>query len=186
MVVVDNERRYLAANVGARLLFRLTLDEFRSRQIEDLTPPHMLPILHRRWSQLMAHGAVADRYDVGFPDGSALQIVYCALANALPGQHLIVFAPAAWPEDELAEAEEDVITPGHRGPLSPREREVVSLIAMGASLEQLADELTISVSTVRTHLRNAVQKLGARNRAHAIALAMQHGLIDIRRPDPPT
>jgi DNA-binding CsgD family transcriptional regulator len=41
--------------------------------------------------------------------------------------------------------------------------------------------LTISVATVRTHVRNILRKLNARNRAHAISLAMQHGLLDARR-----
>lgn len=178
MVLVDNDRRYLAANAAGRLLFRLTLAEVLARRIEDLTPAHMLPGMQRAWDELMAEGLVAGEYDVGFPDGSELAIAYCALANVLPGKHLIVFLPADWSADELVVApgpEEQLLS----GRLSPREREVLGLIAAGADLQQIADELTLSVATVRTHARNALRKLGARNRAHAIALALQYGLIEL-------
>lgn len=178
MVIVDNEKRYTDANAAARLVFRMSIAEFRIHRIEDFTPPHMAASLRERWRRLIHDGSVAGPFDVGFPDGSELRIVYGALANVLPGQHLIVFAPAEWPGDEISAPEdEELLAPD--GPLSPREREVLSLIAAGADLGQIADELTISVATVRTHHRNALRKLGARNRAHAIALAMQHGIIDL-------
>lgn len=183
MVTVDNDRRYIAANAAARLLFRLSLEELLIRRIDDLTPPHMFARLDERWTRLVREGAVSGPYDVSFPDGSELQIVYCALANVLPAQHLIVFVPARWPDDELSAAGEPNAPPP-RGPLSPREQEVLSLIATGARTEQIAEELTISTATARTHTRNALSKLGAHNRAHAIALAMRDGILDVPRWSP--
>jgi DNA-binding CsgD family transcriptional regulator len=182
MMIVDNQRRYTDANAAARLIFRMSIAEFRTRRIDDLTPPHMAARLAERWERLMRDGSAAGSYDIKFLDGSELTAVYGALANVLPGKHLIVFAPAEWPEDEIvAPEDEEVAAPD--GPLTPREREVLTLVAAGADLAQIADELTISVTTVRTHHRNALQKLGARNRAHAIAMAMRHGLIDLP-PEP--
>jgi DNA-binding CsgD family transcriptional regulator len=176
MVTVDNERNYLAANTGARLLFRLTLAEMRERRIEDFTPPHMMLLLQDAWSRLMELGSVAGRYDVAFPDDSRIQIVYCALANVLPAQHLIVFAPADWPGDELGSKVQRTVPV--TTVISPREREVLTMIAAGADPEGIAGELSISINTVRTHIINAYRKLGAHNRAHAVALAIQQGLID--------
>jgi DNA-binding CsgD family transcriptional regulator len=178
MVTVDNDRSYTAANRAARLLFRLSLAEMKEHTLSDFTPPHMRLLLEDAWSRLMRDGSVASPFDVRFLDGSELRIIYCAIANALPGAHLIVFAPADWPEDELgliAVVDSDPAL----APLSPREREVLTLIAAGADLEQIGGELSISVHTVRTHVLNAYHKLGANNRAHAIALAMQQGLIDL-------
>ena len=60
------------------------------------------------------------------------------------------------------------------GRLSPREREVLTLIASGADLAQIAHELTLSVATVRTHARNALRKLGARNTADLVRTALLH------------
>ena len=53
--------------------------------------------------------------------------------------------------------------------LSPREREIMHLMAEGRTAEAIADELSVSVETVRTHVRNVIRKLQARNRVHAIA-----------------
>ena len=61
--------------------------------------------------------------------------------------------------------------------LSPREREIMHLMAEGRTAEAIAGELTVSVETVRTHVRNVIRKTQARNRVHAIALALQRGEI---------
>jgi DNA-binding NarL/FixJ family response regulator len=64
-----------------------------------------------------------------------------------------------------------------RKTLSPREREVMGLLAQGLSGEEAANQLYLSSETVRTHVRNAMSKLGAATRAHAVALALQRGEI---------
>jgi DNA-binding NarL/FixJ family response regulator len=61
--------------------------------------------------------------------------------------------------------------------LSPREREIMGLLSQGLSGEEVASRLFLSPETVRTHVRNAMGKLGAATRAHAVALALQHGEI---------
>ena len=62
--------------------------------------------------------------------------------------------------------------------LSGREREVLQLIADGMSTKQAATELNISESTVKTYLRTLFDKLGAEHRAHAVALAIRHRIIE--------
>lgn len=57
------------------------------------------------------------------------------------------------------------------GALSPREREVMSLLAKGQTMDEVAGTLFLSVLTVRTHVRNAKEKLGARTTYQAIAMA---------------
>jgi DNA-binding NarL/FixJ family response regulator len=61
--------------------------------------------------------------------------------------------------------------------LSPREREVLELAATGLTADGIAAQLFLSVETVRTHTRNAVRKLGARNRLHAVVLGISRGEI---------
>jgi DNA-binding CsgD family transcriptional regulator len=65
-------------------------------------------------------------------------------------------------------------------PLSPREREVLGLFAEGLTVDEIAERLFLSTHTVRTHGRNAVAKLGARSRAHAVAIAIREGHLDGR------
>jgi DNA-binding NarL/FixJ family response regulator len=61
--------------------------------------------------------------------------------------------------------------------LSPREREILELLSQGLSGEDAAKRLFLSSETVRTHVRNAMTKLGAATRVHAVALALQRGEI---------
>jgi DNA-binding NarL/FixJ family response regulator len=61
--------------------------------------------------------------------------------------------------------------------LSPREREITRLMAEGLTAEAIGERLGVSVETVRTHVRNVIRKLKARNRVHAIALALERGDI---------
>ncbi|MBA7701610.1 Transcriptional regulatory protein DegU [subsurface metagenome] len=61
--------------------------------------------------------------------------------------------------------------------LSPREGEVLQLIAQGATNKQIADSLFISENTVKTHLRNIMDKLHLANRSQAAAYAVEKGLV---------
>jgi DNA-binding CsgD family transcriptional regulator len=60
-----------------------------------------------------------------------------------------------------------------RVPLTRREREILGLLAEGLSGAQIAGELVLSPETVRTHVRNAMTKLGASTRSQAVALALK-------------
>lgn len=64
-----------------------------------------------------------------------------------------------------------------QAPLSPREREILGLLASGYSARSAAEELALSPETVRTHIRNAKRKLRAATRVHAVAIAVERGLI---------
>jgi DNA-binding NarL/FixJ family response regulator len=61
--------------------------------------------------------------------------------------------------------------------LTAREREVVSLVANGLSNEEIAQQLYVSLSTVKTHATRAMTKLGARDRAQLVVFAYQAGLV---------
>jgi DNA-binding CsgD family transcriptional regulator len=177
MLIVDNERRYTEANAPARLIFRMSLRELRQHRIDDLTAPADLPRLEHAWTELRERGAVSGRYFVTFTDASTLSVFFAALENVLPGQHLIVFMPADWPGDELEEMQPEVSLEADESALSPRQLDVLRLVALGANASEIAAELSISEATVRTHVKNVLQRLGAHNRAHAVAIAMTSGLL---------
>lgn len=61
--------------------------------------------------------------------------------------------------------------------LTEREAEVLRLVAQARSNAEIAGALFIGESTVKTHVSNVLQKLGARDRVHAAVLAHQHGLV---------
>lgn len=176
MVMVDNDRVHTEANPAARLVFRMSLKEMRQARIDDLTAEHEWPALESAWEELLIRGTVSDRHRVTLKDGCRFWISYTATVNALPGQHLIVFAPDSLPEDELAEMRPSG-EPDFQAALSVRQLEVLRLVAVGASATEIADELSISHATARTHVKNILSRLGANNRAHAVALAMRQSLL---------
>ena len=71
-----------------------------------------------------------------------------------------------------------VETEGSRStPLSKREREILQKVADGATTRQVASDLGISPHTVKTHLERIFEKLGANDRAQAVAIAIRTGIV---------
>ena len=176
MVVLDAERRFVDANRPARLALRLSLDELRQRSVADLTPPAHADAFEETWAELGRRGWVSRNRPLAQPGGPSLELTGCAVANVLPGLHVGVFMPADWPDGEL-----DGLEDGSRESpveLTPREAEVLSLAAHGLSGREIATELVISPTTVKTHFANIREKLGVPNRTAAVAQGMRLGLID--------
>src|SRR5262245_45911390 len=63
--------------------------------------------------------------------------------------------------------------------LSPREVEVLRLVAAGKANKMIADDLGISEETVKAHVRSILSKLGANDRTHAVTLAVKRGIIEL-------
>jgi DNA-binding NarL/FixJ family response regulator len=66
--------------------------------------------------------------------------------------------------------------------LTPREIEVLTLIARGASTRRVAQQLSITPKTAETHIERIYAKTGASTRSTATLFAMQHGLLDTLQP----
>src|SRR3954466_13681498 len=93
-------------------------------------------------------------------------------------------SPDAFSAADLASAMKRRLTPS--GPqISPREKEVLGLLADGLAVAQIAKTLYISESTAKTHISKLYEKLGAGNRAQAIMSAMRMGLIKAQNADDP-
>jgi DNA-binding NarL/FixJ family response regulator len=66
--------------------------------------------------------------------------------------------------------------------LTEREIDVLRLIARGNANKQIADRLSIGEATVKSHVTNILSKLGANDRAHAVTIGLQRGIIDLDLP----
>jgi DNA-binding NarL/FixJ family response regulator len=137
-----------------------------------------------------------DRPDLGvvlYTGHSDVQLLYEGLDSGARG-----YALKDGPPEELLEAIRSIAAGGtyvdprlrpallsrgatRRVPhLSPREREILDLLAQGLTGERIATQLFLSPETVRTHVRNAMEKLEANTRVHAIAIALRQGEIALR------
>ena len=95
------------------------------------------------------------------------------------GESLIQPAVAAKVLDRFAELSRQAAqTPG-MNLLSEREVEVIQLMAKGTANKAIASALTISESTVKTHVANIFQKLDVRDRTQAVTQAVQRGIIKL-------
>ena len=84
---------------------------------------------------------------------------------------------------QAALAQESFVDPavpprGGRGKLTRRQRQILQLLANGESTTVAARKLDLSEETVKTHTKNVLARLGARNRTHAVAIALRESLIE--------
>jgi PAS domain S-box-containing protein len=172
MVVADDQRRYVDANPAACLLLRLPEEEVLRLRVDDLTPPEGREHLDDLWAAFLREGTQRGTFELQMPDGPRLAVEYSATGHIEPGRHLsiLMFPPSG-------EVTDDRARPAGTEVLTDREREVLNLVAMGMGSTWIAATLGVSSSTVETHVRHCLQKLGARNRAHAIALGVRRGEI---------
>ena len=64
--------------------------------------------------------------------------------------------------------------------LSPRQVEILRLMAAGNANKQIANQLNIGEATVKSHVTNILSKLGANDRTHAVTIALKRGIIDLQ------
>jgi len=121
---------------------------------------------------IVAHGDLPERHIAS----AALQAGASAYVARTAGTDQLRRAALA------ASAQESFVDPavppkGSRGKLTRRQREILQLLADGESTAVAARELDLSEETVKTHIKSALARLGARNRSHAVAISLRESLI---------
>jgi len=122
---------------------------------------------------IVAHGERPDRHlaSIALQAGASAYVARTASAELM--------AKAAWAAFEQERFIDPAVPPrGSRGKLTRRQREILQLLADGGSTVVAARELGLSEETIKTHTKNALGRLGARNRTHAVAIALRESLID--------
>jgi DNA-binding CsgD family transcriptional regulator len=173
LLAADDDRQILRVNERWAELTGYGRDAAETLRIDDLLAPESRPGIEMRWRDLLGAGLATARIVVLRPDHVRLGIRYGAFANVVAGVHVAAYLP---------EPGQDLRAPRpararRAGQLTRREQESLRLVAMGMTTTAAAEQLGISPETVRTHVRNAMNKLGARTRAQAIAVAMRDGEI---------
>jgi DNA-binding CsgD family transcriptional regulator len=183
MLIADDRRRWVCANASASELLGIAPDEIPWRTMDEVTAASGRNRLKQQWDAFLNSGAAEGWYDLEVSGAGVARVEFSAIANALPGRHLTVFIPpdvptlahshAAPHQDALWEP----VPARDRVQLTNREREVMTLVAAGGQSAGMAERLFLSPETVKTHVQNAMTKLDARTRAHAVAIALVTGQI---------
>jgi PAS domain S-box-containing protein len=173
-------------NSRAEILYGWTREEALGRHITDLAiPPHSRQVAEEVLGALSRGKPCQGSFGLRRKDGS----IFTAFVKETPiledGQLVgVVGVSIEIGDPELANAVRAVVDGrrlGARRPrtLSPREREVLGLLARGFTGEQIAERLVLSPETIRTHIRNAREKLGASTRVEAVTMALLAREIEI-------
>ena len=173
-LVFDDERRLLSANESATVLLGTSLENALARRLEQFTPEEDWPALEQFWADLERRGSLHGSHELLRGDGSRTTIEFQATWDFGPGQHLMT-AHDTGPRRNPA-ASSNRAHP-KKGTLTPREREVLQLAADGRTPPEIARLLAVSPGTVKTHFQHIYKKLGAHDRASAVALCLRGRVI---------
>jgi DNA-binding CsgD family transcriptional regulator len=133
IVLLDEDRRIVAANAAAAELWGSSRADLAGRSIVDSVDPGERAQAAREWQAFLRSVYVLTPARAGTPEGASR---------------------------------------GTPLPLTERERQVITLIALGRETDEIAAELHISRETVRSHVRNAMSKLGVHTRAQLVAVTL--------------
>ena len=193
MLLADDDRNYVNANAAAVELLGYDLATLRTLRIDDITIPEYRPFLDDIWADFLSRGGTIGRFSVLRSDGRLVDIEFNATANVAPGLHLSIFInpqvagdAAGLDDDDIADKNFSEPVPVLSGRsarvLDDAERRVVTLLALGMNWHEVADDLGMSAGDVRALMESAMDKLGARTRAHAVSIAIRAGEIDLADP----
>jgi PAS domain S-box-containing protein len=168
IALLDEERNVVEVNEAALGFFRRTRKELVGRPITDFLRADERPLARHAWQRFLESGEYSGTRDMLLPDGSDVQIEFAARLATVGGRLVAIYVAL----ETDGRAAHSVAARVAELPLTVREREVVTLIALGRETPQIAGELHISPETVRTHVRNAMSKLGAHTRAQLVAVVL--------------
>ncbi len=171
IALIDESRRLLQVNPAAVELLGYRPADLVGRSIDELIKHPPQSQRDGEWGRLLQTGEQSGTHTYRRRDGSQIEIDF-AIRLARVGQRSLLVA-VVLPLGPLTLARR--LGDGVAVPLSVREREVVALIALGEQTNLIARELLISPATVRTHVRNAMTKLGVHTRAELVAVAFSRG-----------
>jgi PAS domain S-box-containing protein len=174
MLLLDGERRITEVNEAAITLFGYSREEIVGRTCERFIAPRNWRQAETDWRTIMREGEVTTSREVVRQDGTRVDVQFAARQEVVTGQRLVLYVVV---EQHLRpvlgeDVKRPVLVP------TPRELEIISLLAMGYRVHEIATELYISPATVQTHVRKAMAKLGTRSQAHLVARAMATGMLN--------
>jgi len=170
----DVEGRFVHMNAAAELASGYTNAQLLGRHVTHLLLPEARASVEAQFRRAVDSAEPTD-FETLFVDaagdlrGTRAQYLPLQEDGAIVGILILAFDVLRRPSEPVR------INPDAR--LTPRQREILGLIASGLSTEEVARELTLSRETVRNHLRNASKELRAHTRVEAIAVAQRLGLL---------
>jgi PAS domain S-box-containing protein len=177
MLLLTSDHVFVDINDACATTFMRSRDELVGQLADPLIAPSSQAALAEVWRLLARRSRVARNLDWIRGDGVTVHVQFAALTAIVRGRPLILCVVL---DTRLHPLELPAGQNNGEAALTPREIEVVSQVAMGKRIHEIAEDLVISPATARTHMRNAMRKLGARSQAQLVAIVLIEGLLDPR------
>jgi PAS domain S-box-containing protein len=167
IALLDSERLIVEVNAAACAMVGLPREAIVGRSGDHFAAPHELLNIDDEWRAFWDSDIWENERVLIRADGVSIRTSFAARTSFIGGRKLAVLVFIGVVEDEQEPAPRVAL-----GELTRREREILSFVALGNTSSQIAEQLVISNDTVRTHVRNAMAKTGARTRAQLVAMTL--------------
>jgi PAS domain S-box-containing protein len=154
-----------------------TFGDARGRLLSSLAAPDHAQRSREQLAKKVVGGVVRTDFEIDVIGRNGERITWCVSSVPVRRDRAVVgiFGVARPRAETVQEREESLAASG--SPLTPRQREVLALLADGASTTQIATTLGLAEETVRNHIRQLLRRLGVHTRLAAVAYARREGLI---------
>jgi PAS domain S-box-containing protein len=176
MVLLDDHGGIVYANRVAADLVGKSQRELRGLSISRFAAPEHHDDAAELWERFKRGRGASGAGAIRAADGTRLLVEFRASLDYVRGRHLVIARPRDAGSARPAAA---------RGALTPRQRDVLTMLASGLNGPEAAARLYLSPATIRTHVQNAMGVLGARTRAQAVAEALIRGEIELHPANHP-
>lgn len=173
MVLLDDRRLHVEVNGAYLVLLGYRRPLLIGRPVSDVVAGGRL-MSDAAWSSLARSDNLGEA-ELVRADGGRVKVDYAAHPEVVTGKRLVLVVVLTTARPHRARRTRTSAAAAQV--LSERELQVIDLVALGHSGPEIAHILHISHDTVRTHVRNAQNKLGARSRAQLVALTLGDGLF---------
>jgi PAS domain S-box-containing protein len=170
----DVRGRFVHVNAAAERASGLSAAQLLGGHFTDLLPDEVRPKVEAQFRRAVERGEPTDFETVFIDAGGQLRGVRAQHLPLRSGDEIVGILILAF---DVREPPPEPVGVASEPRLTPRQREILDLIASGLSTSEIAKKLTISTETVRNHVRSVLRELHVHTRLEAIASARRLGLL---------
>ena len=175
MVLLDDQRCHVEVNGAYLALIGYQRRELIGRPVYQLLAHGPLATT-QQWEAALSQRQFTGQAEIVGAGGQHVMVEFAGHPELVTGRRLVLFVVLRTARAGRT-LPEPASSPTEARALSSRELDVVRLLALGLTGPEVAEELQLAHNTVRTHVRNAMAKSGARSRAQLVARAVGEGTV---------
>lgn len=176
MMLLDQDRRIVALNHALVEALGYSREQMIGQRLDTYYDQIEWQSLETSWSAFQRQGSFNGERTMVHVDGGRVKVQYAAHWAQVEGRSLALYVALQTSAEPRGIRTLNLRT-GES--LSPRELEVLGWVALGRRAYEIAAELGIASTTVESHVRSAMRKVGARSQAQLVAVACANGLLDL-------